>query len=76
MIGLMAVLLRLQEAGAAGEPVELTGGSIAFMLTAMIGVTGLTIWCFARILRSPGGATGDPGPEAGTGGTADRDKGR
>ena len=47
------VLIRLQQAAEAVEPpLELTAGSIAFMLLAMLAVTSLAIWCFARILGS------------------------
>ncbi len=47
------VLILLQEAAEAVEaPPELTAGSIAFMLVAMLAVTSLAVWCFARILGS------------------------
>lgn len=42
-------LMLLQEAAQA--PLELTAGTVAFMLVSMGAVTALTLWCFSRILK-------------------------
>lgn len=36
---------------AAPAPLELTAGTVAFMLVSMGAVTALTVWCFSRILK-------------------------
>lgn len=35
----------------AAAPLELTAGTVAFMLVSMGAVTALTVWCFSRILK-------------------------
>lgn len=42
-------LMLLQEAASA--PLELTAGTLVFMLASMGAVTALMAWCFARILK-------------------------
>jgi hypothetical protein len=40
----------LMQAAATTPNPELTGGAIAFMVVSIAAVSGLTIWCFARVL--------------------------
>ena len=51
-----------QQATTAPVPNALDAGGWTFMLVSLAFVWGLTLWCFARVLRTPGPI--DPGPAA------------